>query len=174
MTSFYFVRHGQTDVNIGKISGTHNRVPLNETGRAQIERTRSVLPELTFSRVVESPYPRVTETANILLEGCHQPRRVIDELAECTWEEWQEMERIAFRLHKTECPSVRSFTSQTEKALNTFLELTPELLVVSHGGVFRALCYHLWVKIDWHIENGELVHFVKDEDSWRVERIFSP
>lgn len=65
MTTFLFVRHGETDWNReGRLQGTRD-IPLNEEGRSQALRLAEVWDE-TADVLVSSPLSRARETAEIL------------------------------------------------------------------------------------------------------------
>jgi probable phosphoglycerate mutase len=174
MKEFYFVRHGQTDVNIGKILGDQPHVPLNETGRTQIQNLKENFPAIDFELVCESPLLRVKQTADILLGADHPtPRVIIDELRECTWHVWCQMESLKFRFENHSHKELAHFLDQVERAAEVCRSHEKKLLIVAHGGVYNALLHHLEIKWNRHIENGELAHFTRDEQ-WSVKSLYVP
>ncbi len=68
-TTYFFVRHGQTDWNLqGKIQG-HTDIPLNDTGREQAKSLKKILEGTPFSACFASDLQRAVETASIVVEG---------------------------------------------------------------------------------------------------------
>jgi|SRR3989344_2712865 len=62
---FYFVRHGETMLNVERIKqGAEGG--LSERGERQAERVGEGLQHLSIARIIASPYPRARETAMIL------------------------------------------------------------------------------------------------------------
>jgi broad specificity phosphatase PhoE len=52
---FYFIRHGQTDHNCGKIEGEHLDIPLNKKGRSQAIAIEPLVTNLALRLVWSSP-----------------------------------------------------------------------------------------------------------------------
>jgi broad specificity phosphatase PhoE len=82
------VRHGQTVVNRdGGLQGRSDR-PLTELGRAQATWAREALAGEGVERIVSSPLPRATETAEILT-GLGPSVEVDERLVELDYGEWE-------------------------------------------------------------------------------------
>lgn len=66
--NLYFVRHGQTDWNIQRLTQGWTDIPLDETGIKQAEALRDKLAQsnLKFDAVYSSPLQRVHRTAEIV------------------------------------------------------------------------------------------------------------
>jgi valyl-tRNA synthetase len=76
--NWYFVRHGETDWNIGKKAQGHANVPLNDTGREQAKVTAEKLRALSIDLVLSSDLERAHETAQIIAEKCGDIEVVTD------------------------------------------------------------------------------------------------
>ncbi len=63
MTTIYIVRHGETDSNICGACLGHTDVPLNETGRRQVQDLAKRLADVEFDAVYSSPLQRAVDTA---------------------------------------------------------------------------------------------------------------
>jgi broad specificity phosphatase PhoE len=154
-----FVRHGETDWNVeGRLQGQTD-IPLNALGRLQSEdvarRLTKLVPDPRASRWTVSPLSRTRETAEIArcalgLEASDYATD--DRLKEITfgrWEgfTWAELRQsdplIEITRDKQKWdyvpPDGESYAMLVER-LRPWLEtLTRETIVVSHGGVARAL-----------------------------------
>ena len=73
----YFIRHGQTDWNLGRKLQGRTDIPLNENGRAVAELTREGFKDISFDMAFTSPLKRARETAEIILAGRNIP--ILDE-----------------------------------------------------------------------------------------------
>ena len=141
-TSFYFLRHGETDFNKqGIIMGSMDE-PLNQQGIEQAKSAQTILKSMTFSRILCSPRKRARQTAEHL--GLDIPLTIIDDLSERSWGEaegksyfeYPELFNLDYTPKGGE--SVDDFTQRIAKCLKD--NLCKNDLVVSHGGVFIGLC----------------------------------
>jgi probable phosphomutase (TIGR03848 family) len=84
------VRHGRTAANAtGVLAGRSTGVPLDETGRTQVETLASRLQKLPLAAIVTSPLDRCVETAAALAAGRRVASPVPDErLVECGYGDW--------------------------------------------------------------------------------------
>ena len=154
-----FVRHGETDWNVeGRLQGQTD-IPLNALGRFQSEdvarRLTKLLIDPAQSRWVVSPLGRTRETAEIA-------RRTLgldpmgyttdDRLKEITfgiWESftWAELRQkdpmIGVTREKQKWdfipPQGESYAMLADRLRPWLEHITQETVVVSHGGVARAL-----------------------------------
>lgn len=78
----YFVRHGETDWNVGKRLQGRTDIPLNQKGVDLAKATGRALRDVPFSRAFTSPLRRAFKTAELILEGREVPiipdRRIIE------------------------------------------------------------------------------------------------
>ena len=66
--SFYFVRHGQTDWNIEKRIMGQQDIPLNDVGRKQAQKIRTLLDNYHVTTIFCSPLLRARQTAEIIAQ----------------------------------------------------------------------------------------------------------
>jgi broad specificity phosphatase PhoE len=169
VSEFYYVRHGQTDFNIKK-EKKYWDMPLNDTGRKQIESLKNIVQKLPVENIFFSPLVRTKETKNIIkkyLNVCEIPLAEIKE-----GEEGAYLEIIKLKNNKNYICSKKTtkFIKRIKKGIAKVLDCPKLSLVVGHGAVYAGICYSLDIKTDlWRIANGELVHFYKKPDgSWNV------
>jgi len=161
--TIYFVRHGETDWNAqARLQGQRD-VPLNARGRIQAEevghRLGRLAPGFAGLHYVSSPLGRTRETMDILrgaiglpAEGYETEPRVA-ELTFGLWEglTWREVRRAAPGLAAQRerdkwnfvPPEGESYAMLAERVAPAIHELPPASVVVSHGGVARALLHLL-------------------------------
>ena len=144
---FYFVRHGQTDWNRKNIRMGWTDLPLNDTGVSQAHEIAQVLKNIDIASITVSPLARAVTTAHIISQYTCQPVHIIENLKECGWgimegqdkndrtllEEWYNDKEIQG------AESFSAFTHRIKKGLTSALELPGPVLIVSHGGVYRAI-----------------------------------
>ncbi len=91
MTTFYFIRHGQTDANaMGLKQGTINdsRTHLTATGRAQAQQLADHFDIRFADALFVSPLDRTQETAAILNATATLPVTLDDRLLEISYGSW--------------------------------------------------------------------------------------
>lgn len=155
----FLVRHGETDWNReGRLQGSKD-IPLNELGREQAAeaagRLRNLVQGYDGLDFVASPMERARETMEILRYRLGLPPKAyriderLRELTFGTWEgfTWREVrksereqalarERDKWSFVPPEGESYRMLAERIRPVLET---LTGETVMVSHGGVARAV-----------------------------------
>ncbi|QCJ01006.1 SDR family NAD(P)-dependent oxidoreductase [Agrobacterium larrymoorei] len=184
LKSFYFIRHGATDLNEKEkvvdgqkfwgVQGSGTNNSLNARGERQALLAGNVLRSLPISGVVCSPLLRAIQTAFIANLGC--PNFQIDE-------DLQERDfgkheggfgpREMFEDDYSDCEETEIFSVHVAKALQH--ARSENVLFVAHGGVLRVVAALLGVPItDEHTANGRVLHFSLDAKTWSVRVIESP
>ncbi|HEV7256916.1 MAG TPA: histidine phosphatase family protein [Bosea sp. (in: a-proteobacteria)] len=153
------IRHGETDWNReGRLQGGQD-IPLNDLGREQAaeaaERLRKLVPGFAALDFIGSPMCRARETMDILratLELAPGAYRTDDRLKELTFGSWEgftwrdirKAEREQAQLRERDKwsfvpPGGESYAMLAERVRPALEELPRETVVVSHGGVARAI-----------------------------------
>ncbi len=145
-TPFWFLRHGETDYNAVGLSQGALDISLNATGRAQAEAAAPLLAGQGIIAIISSPMQRTRETTDIINEFLGLPVFYEPELREVIFggmegkpllpwfPEWLEGNYTP--------PNAESFgqvLTRVEAAMTRILTRPGPVLVVAHGGVFRAL-----------------------------------
>ena len=154
-----FVRHGETDWNVeGRLQGQTD-IPLNALGRYQSEdvarRLTKLLDDPAKSRWVVSPLGRTRETAEIarlalgLEPKAYETDQRLKEITFGLWEghTWAELRgkfQDAERARDADKwdyvpPNGESYAMLVDRLRPWLESITEETVVVSHGGVARAL-----------------------------------
>ncbi len=165
---FYFIRHGETDVNKdAHIKRTDYDLPLNTRGVEQAKNARNITKKLPLKTFCYSPVQRAVETKEILIEGLEANQMEMQALGECKAAVWSKMVKLEEAMGYEVCDNVDAFLTRVSKGLHDTLHIDEPALIVAHGGIHWALCYFLKVENHpWKIGNCELVHFrpIGDEE----------
>jgi broad specificity phosphatase PhoE len=145
----YFIRHGETDLNKNKTFQGHFDIPLNQKGIVQSQLALEASKSMKIDKIYHSPLSRARKTAEIINSFHNAPMIADDRLKEIfmgslqgkSLDKLKEHEKlIAFsnperfggESHEVFCNRVKSFYDEIKNS-------TENILIVSHGGVYRAL-----------------------------------
>ncbi len=146
---FYFLRHGETELNHRRIIQTQRGVTLNDTGRGQARQAAAVLAAVEFSEIHASDLERAWETAEIVNAACRKPIHQVPALHERDWGDWCGQSNID--LNWAGSPdngeTLAQFTLRTMHGLNDVLR-HGEILIVAHGGSYAVLLAAIGLSID--------------------------
>ncbi len=161
--TLFFVRHGETDWNAeARLQGQRD-IPLNAFGRVQAEevarRLRKLAPDVDALPFISSPLGRTRETMEILRRGLGLPSEgyILDgrwaELGFGEWEgrTWKEVRRafpdLAACRERNKWgflpPGGESYEALAQRIAPAVDDLPGRCVLVSHGGVARALLHLL-------------------------------
>jgi probable phosphoglycerate mutase len=188
VTLITLVRHGQTDWNLQRRIQGNTDIPLNDTGRADALAAAEVLAAGSYDAVYASPLVRAQETARIIATrlGLDEPvtTRGLRE------REFGEAEGIdvgdyiaRYGGWHSEVPGAESLEQVRDRALDSLERIvrasrrrsTPNqesIIVVSHGGVIRALLMHVsggsLPRDGDLLRNGSVHRFVAEHTTLRL------
>jgi len=188
-TTFYFIRHGESEGNAaGRFTGQTDS-PLTERGRRQAQAIADELASVKFDRIVSSDLSRTRDTADAIANRQGLRVQVFPELREIDvgdrtgkpFDEarglpnWSDDGFVAW-------PGGEMLDEVVTRVLGAIERLTREspgktILVVGHGGVNRILLSHflgILPKLDRTPApntNISVVH--TDGKTHRVERLFA-
>ena len=188
-TTFYFVRHGESEGNAARVFTGQTDSPLTERGRQQAETVAEELAEVKFDRIVSSDLSRTRDTAAVIAKRHRVPVEIIPELREIdvgdrtgkTFDEtkglpnWNDDGFVAWPGGET----LDRVLDRTLGAIDRLIGESPgqTILVVGHGGVNRILLSHflgILPKLDrtpGGNTNISVVH--TDGTTHTVERLFT-
>ncbi|MDP3257779.1 MAG: histidine phosphatase family protein [Bosea sp. (in: a-proteobacteria)] len=153
------IRHGETDWNReGRLQGGQD-IPLNDLGRRQAaeaaERLRTLAPGFAELDYIGSPMKRARETMDILRatlgleDGAYRTDDRLKELTFGSWEgyTWRDIrkaEREQAQLRERDKwsfvpPGGESYAMLAQRIRPVLEALPREAVIVSHGGVARAV-----------------------------------
>ncbi len=174
---FYFLRHGETDWNRrGVLQGAVD-IPLNETGLAQAHAAAARFAGVAIATVVSSPLSRARVTAEIAAASLGLPIEFEPAVAEVSWgirEGTPDGDTIA-RWLDGDTPEggepVGSFNNRVAAGMTRALARPGPVLVVAHGGVFRAVRSLLSLPPAARVENARPLFVSPGADGWRIEDV---
>ena len=162
--AFYYLRHGETDWNRERRQQGQTDIPLNATGRAQARAAAPRLAGCGIATICTSPLQRAFETARIVNRTLRTELVVIEALIECNWgvgegrinDGWYEAWRAGGPLDGAE--PYDAFVDRSLAAINDALSYPGPVLIVGHGGVYRAVKVYAGLDMDFHLSNSVPVH----------------
>ena len=140
---FYFLRHGETELNANRIVAGSIDTPLTPAGLQQAERAAEVLAQHRITGVYSSPMRRARDTAAPIAEKLKLPIVIIPELAERNWGTLEGRPR-ASRIRGVTPEGAETIEAFTTRVLAGLAQIDTETpLIVGHSGVFRVICRRL-------------------------------
>ncbi|WP_437917670.1 histidine phosphatase family protein [Sphingobacterium sp. LRF_L2] len=160
--TFYFIRHGQTDLNLrGIVQGRGVNSPLNETGKLQANAFYQAFKEVPFDKVYISTLLRTKQTVEgFIADGI--PTEELEGLDEISWGVYEGMEQdevimtgfekvvsawrsgeLDLRIDQGESPN--ELVTRQKVAIAHMLNQQDEetVLVCMHGRALRIMLCHL-------------------------------
>ncbi len=162
---FYFVRHGETDANLGNLAaGSGWDIELNATGLAQakaLAESPAIQDCHDVKTICVSPLIRAQQTAQALSQVLQAPLVTVDLLSEWHLGEWER--RAWAELPSLYDPSSNppggesqlEFGMRVHKGLQQALAMVGPVLIVAHGGVWHVIAKVLQLEFP-HIHNCEM------------------
>jgi len=149
LNPFYFIRHGETDWNRENIIMGSIDMPLNTVGIQQAQETSDLLMEENFDIIISSPRIRAQQTAEIISQKTRKPVIFDQGLVERNWGEAEgtvadPTKSLFDDVHTPQgAEPFSAFQKRVVETVSSILLIKERPLVVSHGGVFKALVYSL-------------------------------
>lgn len=137
---FWFLRHGETELNKQRIIQTQHGVTLNDTGRSQARDAAKKLAGEPFVEIHASDLERTWETATIVNDVCQKPIHKASGLWERNWGDMAGDSNID--LNWSSNPgNGESLSEFTLRTLNGFRDvlINDKVLIVAHGGNYAVL-----------------------------------
>jgi probable phosphoglycerate mutase len=143
---FWFLRHGQTDYNAAGLSQGALDISLNEAGRTQAAAAAPLLVGHGIVEIVSSPMRRTVETTDIVNEALNLPIHYEPDLREVVFGGMEGKPLMPWfpdwmdgRMTPPGAESFADLRRRAEGAMARVLARPGPVLVVAHGGIFRAL-----------------------------------
>jgi probable phosphoglycerate mutase len=165
VTLLFLIRHGANDWVHGRLAGWTPGVHLNEEGRRQVESLHQRLSDLPIAAVYSSPLERTVETAQGIAQPRNLPVRIVENLGEVRYGEWEGAELKELYKHEL-WPGVQFYPSGTRfpsgetlaevqmravATLDTLRAQHPKQIIaaVSHADLIRlVVAYYIGMHID--------------------------
>lgn len=172
---FFYLRHGETDWNRRGLLQGSTDIPLNAAGIAQAQAAAGRLTGLGIVSVVSSPLGRARVTAEIVAASLGLPVEFEPDIAEVSWgsREGTPEEDVIRRWLAGETPEagepLAGFLARVRRGLSLSLARPAPVLVVAHGGVFRALRTLFGLPEAARVENARPLRLAPGPAGWRIE-----
>lgn len=147
--AFFYLRHGETDWNLAHRVQGQTDIPLNDNGLRQAEAACGRLAACKIPLICTSPLARAAETARIVNRALDVPVEVIEDLREANWGDHEGLVRgqwFTDWLKGLATPpgaeTYKDFIARATAGINAALARAENVLIVSHGGVYRAVHAH--------------------------------
>jgi probable phosphoglycerate mutase len=172
---FWFLRHGETDWNAQGLTQGRTDVPLNANGRAQAEASADKLVGRGIVSIVASPLGRARETAGVVAAALGLAISTEADLRETAFgaQEGQKMgpwydDWVAGSYTPAGGETFEALRARVVPAVNRALSLPGPVLIVAHGGMFRAVRSAMGLSALVRTENGVPLWCVPGEP-WVLE-----
>lgn len=188
-TTFYIVRHGQTDWNAQELLQGQVNTSLNDTGRQQAHEIATILKNIHFDEIFSSDLDRAVQTTEIIAKernlaiktaqalreksyGSYEGRlrKEVQEELKGLFEAWEKLpnddEKMKFKMYKdgeSDAEAAERFIRHLREIAVAYPGKT--ILVASHGGVMR----YLLIKLGWASYNEMGSHGIKNTGYIKVE-----
>ena len=195
MGRLYFIRHGQTDSNSGKMFQGQMDTPLNVAGLDQAEQMAEYMKGLKLDAIYCSSLMRARMTAAPLALAKNMAYRPVEGLKEVSFGAW---EGVSFKtLHAEHGEEMRTFLEQPgeftppegesfgeaqERCVAALMDILAKeghdknIAIVTHGGIIRLfVCYFLGIPLNnlWKmaIRNVSVTTVYDGEGAFMVEAV---
>lgn len=171
-TSFFFLRHAQTDHNVNNIYDDENEIELNQKGVQQAIEIQPIISTLPITTVCSSPMLRVQQTKNIVLKNKIFKDVVLEDLRECQSALWRLFIASESRsLTQEEWTLIQQFIDRVKRGLLHAFQHHDPVLLIAHGGTYWALSHLLNIEGNRKIENCILMEIFYQQGTWKSKFI---
>jgi probable phosphoglycerate mutase len=170
---FYFLRHGETELNARRIIAGSLDTDLTELGRRQALEAADALEKEPITAIYASTMRRTRDTAQPIAERLKLPVTVIPELDERNWGSFEGKPRDV-RVPGVAPEGAEERADFTRRVLAGFARIaSPVPLIVGHSGVYRVLCSTLaLVEPEGPVENCRALRIVPlPGGGWKIEEV---
>lgn len=149
----YFVRHGETDYNVSHIMQGQLNIPLNENGINQAKQASEDLKDVKIDEIFSSPLIRALKTAEIINKYHNLTIKTDNRLKELFAGSMQGMclNTLSTDEKQEYMNNPKKFNAESwqefyDRVVSFFKEIEhseKNILIVSHGGVYRNIYKYL-------------------------------
>ena len=179
LTTFYIVRHGQSQANVDRLVGGHYDTPLTRQGEKEAKKIANDLKDINFDTIFSSDLIRAKRTAEIIALERKLAVETVEALREQHYGKWEgtsqddlfKLFNSWLNLSHNERLKKRSAENaeNDEEVISRFITFLHEasiahkgqtLLIVCHGGIMHSFLIHLGIasyKTMKYMENTALI-----------------
>jgi probable phosphoglycerate mutase len=170
MKKLYFVRHGQSEMNLaGRFAGTLNTL-LTPEGKKQAKIAGKKAKKLNIDLIISSPLSRAHETAKIIAKEINYPEGKIELNPLLAERNYGVMEGQLFSPDidmdgVADIEATDNLLTRASEAVASLQQIEADsVLVVSHGSIGRAIRHHLLEDFPYRgverLPNAEIVRWI--------------
>jgi len=175
---FWFLRHGETDYNAKGLSQGALDIDLNEAGRAQARKAGPRLVGQGIVSIFASPMRRTVETAAIVNESLNLPTTYEADIREVVFggmegkplHPWF-LEWMEGRFTPEGAETFAALTARAAGAMARILANPGPVLIVAHGGIFRALRDLMGLTREGLTPNATPLHCTPSAAGWQIKTL---
>jgi probable phosphoglycerate mutase len=174
-TPFWFLRHGETDYNAKGLSQGALDISLNEAGRAQAKLAGPILKNRGIVAIVSSPMLRTRETTDIVNQSLNLSVTYEPDLREVIFGGMEGKPLLPWFpdwMAGTYTPdgaeSFAELTTRIGSVLPRLLSQPGPILIVAHGGVFRAIRAVIGLAAEGLTQNAQPLYCEPVGSVWHV------
>lgn len=169
---FYFVRHGETEMNANRLVAGSVDTALTELGHKQAADAAALLATHPITGVYSSPLRRARDTAAPIAERLGLPVVVISQIAERNWGSLEGQPRGS-RARGVTPHGAETTKEFSARVLAGFAFIDAHVpLIVGHSGVFRVLCRMLEIgEAEAPVTNAMPIRLTPSKSGWKLERV---
>ena len=170
---FYFLRHGESELNAQRIIAGSIDTELTALGRRQARAAADALANAPITAIYTSAMRRARDTAAPIAEKLGLPVTVISELDERNWGALEGKPRDT-RMRGVIPEGAEPTEDFRRRVLAGLARIaSPVPLIVGHSGVFRVLCATLaLVETEGPVENCRALRIAPlPGGRWKVEEV---
>ena len=169
---FYFLRHGETEMNANRLVAGSVDTALTELGHRQAADAAERLARHPITGVYSSPLARALDTAEPVAARLDLPVIVIGEIAERNWGTLEGQPRGS-RVPGVTPEGAETLEEFAARVLAGFMRIDAEVpLIVGHSGVFRVICRALALEASREpVTNAMPLRVVPAGRGWTLETL---
>ncbi|MDQ3064734.1 MAG: histidine phosphatase family protein [bacterium] len=170
MKHLYFIRHGESEMNVSGLFAGHTDTPLTQEGRRQAIKAGQAAKKLGIEYIFSSLLARAHDTARIVAKeiGFPETEIVLDPILMERFYGNMEGQPYSLDSHNNDFEGAETVTElllRARQALDKIEAIDAEIiLVVSHGSFGRALRHHVLEDFPFshplRIPNAELIQLL--------------
>ena len=173
--AFWFLRHGETDWNARNLAQGAVDIALNETGLQQARIAAPKLRNRGITTILCSDLQRARVTAEIVSAELGLPIEIDPTLREVAFgvkegelmAEWFS-EWVAGTLTPDGAESFKALRARASEAINRALARPAPVLIVAHGGLFRAVRAEMGLEPNFRTPNATPLFCQPGRPTWSL------
>ena len=167
---FYFLRHGETEMNVNRLVAGSIDTALTARGHQQAADAAEIFAQHPITGIYSSPLRRARDTATPIADRLNLPVIVLALIGERNWGTLEGQPRGS-RARGVVPHGAETTEEFAERVLAGFALIDAAVpLIVGHSGVFRVICRALAVpEAEAPVENALPVKFLPHPEGWKWE-----